>query len=169
LSQTALIACLASGCAAQGDFPSLMPRAGEMQQQASNPDPTPLVAAPDIRASDPALAQRLTELMAQARQGEQAYAAELAGTRAAIAGAGAPESENWIEAQLALSRLEAARNATVAALSDLDALAVSRDEAGIITSASDHAAIAAASTEIGEIASAQEAELARLSGLLRGG
>ena len=164
-----LLGCTLSGCAERGSFPSLMPRAAEGQKAAAGANATAEVpgATTETLAPDEALAAQLAQLLARAREGQQAFERELEAARAAIARAGAPESESWIDAQQALSRLEAVRVPTVTALSDLDALAVSRSEAGIATSDSDRAAIAATQEQAGALAAGQEEEIASLSARIR--
>ena len=157
----ALIAVSPLGaCAEQGDFPSLLPRPHELQKGAPEapPDPVPAVAAQDAE-----LAARITALLGQAQEGEQAFQAGREAAAAAIAQAGAAGSESWIVAQQALSRLEAARAPTVTALAELDALALARTDGAEV----DLAAIAAAVEQVGAIAAAQRAEIERLSALLQ--
>jgi hypothetical protein len=114
----AMLAALLAGCAAEGDFPSLEPRA--LERELAQTDPPPPAPLPD----DPALAARMAALAAEARRGEAEFEAALPAARAAVAGAGPAGGEAWIEAQQALSRLEAARGTTAKALADLDALAL---------------------------------------------
>jgi hypothetical protein len=108
-------------CQARIDAPSLAPRPAERQPildpaPASEPD-TPL---------DPALAGRLSAILAAAEQGQVAFdrarqAADSAVTRARGAAEG---SEAWIAAQQAVSALEAARapvQAQVTAVAELRA------------------------------------------------
>lgn len=155
---------LLGACAPSGSFPSLAPRAAE---RAPSPAPDALAAAePAPSAADPALVARLDQLVASARQGQQAFGPTLVTAEGAIARAGASRSESWIEAQLALSRVEAARSPSVIAQADLDALVRERNEAGAPPSAADAAAIAAAAEQIRSLVAAQNEELARLSGRL---
>ncbi len=147
-----------SGCAKTGDFPSLMPRPAETAAAAPNPE-TSSQAAP---AQDPALAARLSQLLADAEGGKRAFEQELAVVRHTIARAGAAESESWIEAHLALSRLEASRTPTVNAAAEVDALALERSRTGAEISAADVAAIAAAAERIDALALAQRDEIVRL-------
>ena len=155
---------LLAACAPSGSFPSLAPRAAE---RAVAPPPGDQAAAdPAPPAVDPALTARLDQLVATARQGQQAFGAALVSAEGAIARAGAPRSESWIEAQLALSRLEAARSPSVTAQGDLDALVRERNEGGAPPSEADAAAIALAAEQIRSLVAAQNEELARLSGRL---
>lgn len=155
-----LIAGMA-GCAPQGSFPSLAPRAVE-KADLNPPAPPP----PPTVASDPALAARLAQLVDQARQGDAAFEAELPKARAAVEKAGAAGSDSWVVAQEAVSGLEAARAPTAAALTELDRLGVERGVAGTPTSASDQAAIAGAIETLRTMAQKQKEEIDRLAGRL---
>lgn len=166
-------ALLLAGCAAQGDFPSLAPRAVEGERSpaaacASGCASTlavPAAGAPAPVADDPQLASRISELAQRARSGDREFAELLPEARRSIARAGSSGSEPWIEAQQLVSRLEAARGPTVDALAELDALAVARSEdAG--TSEGDRQRIVDVAREIRALSEAQRAELDRLSGRL---
>ena len=148
----AAILCLA-GCAADGPYPSLAPRAVERQQ--ADPEPVAVDAA-----IDPSVAARVAELRASARAGDAAFDAEINSAERAVANAGGEQSESWIEAQQALSRAQSARGPTVAALFDLDALALER--ARQPTAASDREQIQAAVSEVQEMAAGQARRLETL-------
>jgi hypothetical protein len=153
---------LLGACAQSGSFPSLAPRAAE--RAAGAPAAGGQAAAePAPPAADPALGARLDQLVAAARQGQQAFGTALVPTEGAIARAGAARSESWIEAQLALSRLEAARSPSVTAQADLDAVVRERNGGGAPPSEADAAAIAVAAEQIGSLVAAQNEQLARLS------
>jgi hypothetical protein len=149
------------GCVPQGDFPSLAPRAAE--RDASSREP--VRAAVDV-PNDPALRQRLAELLRQAAEGERGFEAAHRPAEAAVRNAGAQGSDRWVEAQQALSRLEAAREGTTRALAELDQLAL--DRADRPTSSADSAAIEEAIAECGRIAATQQQRLARLRARLSG-
>jgi hypothetical protein len=163
---------LLAGCAAQGDFPSLAPRAVEGDRSPAaacrcngQAKSAPAAAAAAPVADDPALGQRVTELVGRARTGEREFTEILPAARRSAGRAGRSGSEPWIEAQQLLSRLEAARSSTVDALAELDALSIARSEdAG--TSLQDRERLAAAAQQIRELAEAQRAELGRLSAQL---
>lgn len=125
-----LLALLLSGCAAtdMSAFPSLAPRAIERQVAVVTPTPAPAVPEP-VSAT---LVQAIAALGADANAGETAFRAELNTGRAAIiAGAGAAEgNERWAAAEMARSRLEAARGPSVFALAELDQLAIAETETG---------------------------------------
>lgn len=97
------------------------PSLGRRAAEAIDPR-LPVEATVDTRPADEALAARIRVLMAEARASANAFAAAEPGTRAAAAAAGAPQSESWIAAQLALSELERTRAGFTRALADLDAL-----------------------------------------------
>jgi hypothetical protein len=122
-SRTLLLACLGTlaGCAAQGDFPSLAPRPVELGADAEASAPTAQVVP---AAVDPAVAARIAALLADAREGDAAFEAALPQATSAVEAAGEATSESWIAAQLAISKLEARREATVVALAELDRLAI---------------------------------------------
>ena len=148
------------GCVgAQEAFPSLALRPAEIGRSTEEPV-RPAVEVP----SDPALRARLSALVEQARAGERDFSAMLGGADAAVARAGGAGSEAWVEAQLAVSRLEAARTATTRALAELDQLALAR--AQVATSREDFAAIEAALAEVEAMAEAQQQRWDRLRGRL---
>src|SRR5438046_8816061 len=105
-----------SACAAPGGpYPSLRPRTAEAI------DPRVPVERPmNDRPVTPALASRLTELVAQARSGDAAFAPAADQAERLAAVAGAPQSEGWVAAQQALSVAAAARSPTATALGDID-------------------------------------------------
>lgn len=105
-----------AGCATGGSFPSLAPRAVE---QLSFEEPVKV--DPPV-AVDPALRGRFAGLLAEARRGDGAFEAEFARALPRVRGAGAPGSDSWVQAQEAISRVEAARTVTTAALADYDRL-----------------------------------------------
>jgi hypothetical protein len=107
-------ALLLGACADPGSFPSLAPRPYEKGGTA------PVAPAEAIKASDPALLARLNASVARAEAGQGAFATALDAAHSAMAGAGPRGSEAWIEAQMAVSRLERTREAAQGALADLD-------------------------------------------------
>ncbi len=151
----ALLGALLAGCAAEGDFPSLEPRA--VERELAQTDPAP----PAPLADDPALAERVAALAAEARRGEAEFEAALPVARSAVAAAGPAGGEAWIEAQQALSRLEAARGATVRALADLDALALAEANKTTLNGA-DLERLRAAVAALQAIADRQHDEIAGL-------
>lgn len=150
-----------AACAPGGAYPSLAPRAVEKM---AGEEAAPAPALPV--AGDPALASRLTALEAEARQGQTKFEAELPAARAAASRAGAATSEGWIEAQRALSSLEATRVLSVTALAELDSINVARAEGNFATRETDLVAIGAAIALVQALVETQQAEIDRLRGSL---
>jgi len=101
-----------SACAAQGPYPSLAPRAIE-RGLAGGLAPAPcldgdgaetqvVAVAPAPVPSDPQLRARLAALLAQARQGQSAFAEILPRASSSAARAGAAGSDAWIAAHVEL-------------------------------------------------------------------
>ena len=155
-----LSSALASGCAVGGSYPSLAPRAVEREDAGTEP----VTSSPPVAATDAGLASELARLLAQARQGQTVFEAELVEAGRSVSRAGASQSESWIEAQQAVSALEAARASTVSALAELDALILARGESSV--SPTDLGAIAAAAEEVRGLAERQQTEIGRLSASL---
>lgn len=157
----AALAVLLAGCAAQGSFPSLAPRAVERIDEEA-----PVTVQPNVPANAE-LTARVAELLAEARRGEAAFEAALPATVRAVSASGAAGSEPWIEAQQALSRLEAARGPTEEALAQLDRLRSER--ARQPTDEADFASLLAAIETVESLAQGQRARLetlrARLSAI----
>lgn len=149
-----------AACVSEGPYPSLAPRPGEGDISLAEPE------RPDIAvASDPALRQRVAALRAHADEGQRAFDAVYATAASAIGRAGPGGSESWIEAQQALSRLEAARGPTPAALVALDQLSTERSQAA--TNAEDFALIGTALADVTRLSEAQDARLETLRNRLR--
>jgi hypothetical protein len=146
----------AAGCAAPGPYPSLAPRPAEKAyaDDSEERQPTP---QPD----DPALAGEIDNLVAAARAGAADFDSALPAAQAAASRAGATGSDSWIEAQQSLSRLEAARARTTAALADLDRLSVERTSAGTLGKG-DSERLRSATADIQALADSQADRLQRL-------
>ena len=173
---------LLAACASQGSFPSLAPRAVERElgdvppatgrcrtaQNTSDGCYAPGPAAPPQAAAtapdDPQLRSEVSDLLAAARRGQSGFAALLPRARQQAARAGSAGSEAWVAAQQEVSRLEAARSATVDAVAALDALVIARSRQP--TSAADYEAVLAAAEEARRLAEAQQAELQRITASL---
>ncbi|HEX2762270.1 MAG TPA: hypothetical protein VHM92_00295 [Allosphingosinicella sp.] len=155
LVAVALGACV-GGCAAPGPYPSLAPRPGEKAYAEGDPERVPL-GQPD----DPSLPGQIARLAAEARAGDAAFLAALPAASNATERAGAPGSDSWVEAQQAVSRVEAARVRTTSALAELDALAIERSNAGRL-SAADKARLEAAVAALLALSDAQDARLKAL-------
>jgi hypothetical protein len=149
-----VLPALLAGCVSQGPFPSLAPRAGE---QLAIEEP---VRAPVEVPSDPALLRRIAEHREQAARGERAFDAAYGPAEAAARAAGPAGSDSWIEAEQGISRLEAARGATMQALADLDRLASER--ADMPTNAADMDALTGMMAVVQDIADRQQARIDRL-------
>lgn len=109
---------IAGGCASRTDVAArLAPRAAEAI------DPRiPIPSEEMVGPVSPALAQQLRQLVAQAEAGDRDFAARQDAAVSATSRAGAPQSESWIEAQLQVSALIAARAPVTRAMGDIDAL-----------------------------------------------
>lgn len=125
----ALFALLSLGVvdaqAAERPFPSLAKRPGESRDQAAPPAPAPIEAAP----SDPALVAEVAGLADKAAAADSAFQTQLPAGRQTVASAAQvaqPAGESWVAAQMAISRLDAARYDSVVALAGLDTLHVER-------------------------------------------
>jgi hypothetical protein len=141
-----LAACSSAG----GPYPSLQPRAAE----AIDPRLQPVRPVND-RPTAPALASKLSTLVAQARQGDIAFQPAAANAEKLAAAAGAPQSESWIAAQQALSAAVSARTPTAVAQADIDALGATalQTQGGIAPN--DLKAIDGAAAEVAQLAQAQ--------------
>lgn len=125
------VAGLLGGCASGGEdhFPSLAKRPVEDMGLTRIPD---AIEPPPSAPADGALNGQIGALRAQANRGQARFNAELSATRARVSAArgAAPASDLWMEAQMAISGLEAARRPSVEALASLDQLLVARQNAG---------------------------------------
>ena len=150
-----LAACLA-GCVSQGPFPSLALRPAEQEDWTEEP-----AHAAQVVADDAALRTRIAALIAEAREGGRAFDADLPAAERATAHVGPAESDSWVEAQQAISRLQASRGRTDEAAAELHQLRLAR--AGQPTSATDLAALDAAIEEVGALVERQQGQLDRIS------
>ena len=152
----AALAVSLAGCVSQGPFPSLAPRPAEQEDWTEEPSH----AAPTV-ADDAALRTRIAALVAEAQAGARAFAADLPAAERATAHPAAEGSDAWIEAQQAISRVEASRARTDEAATELHQLRLARTERP--TSAADLAALDAAIEEVGRIAERQQREMDRIN------
>ena len=150
-----------AACVPQGEFPSLAMRPAELDRSMEPPQRAPVEVPPDAE-----LRGRVEALRRRAAEGDRAFDAAYGATEAAVSVAGARESDSWIEAQPALSRLEATRVETMTALAELDQLAMARVDQP--TGEADFAAINAAIAEVERIALAQQSRMDRLRARLGG-
>ncbi len=117
-----------AGCIQSDEkYPSLLPRAIESQSTAEPERPAPVAAA------DPALDKQVADLSAALDAAQKAFSAAAQDAEARIAVArGLPEgSEPWIDAQVALGRLDMVRGQSTDALNALEALAIERGKNGL--------------------------------------
>ena len=147
---------LLAGCVARGDYPSLAPREGEGLAIEE-----PVREAPAV-PDDAQLRARIAALVEEARQGARSFGALYGEAGRAVSRAGAEGSDSWVEAQQAISRLEAARLQTGRAAVELDQLDLARADQA--TSADDQLVLQTAITEVGTIAADQQARIDRLRG-----
>jgi hypothetical protein len=137
--------------------PSLAPRAAEaIDPRLPIPDETPEGTV------DPALASRLSELVAEVRSASPAFETKLAVADRLATGAGPNASESWIAAEQALSRLIEQHGVTTRAAGDIDALAASRLEGQRWIAPADRAAISAAAADVASISAHQTEAIDRL-------
>ena len=124
LTLFALGACSAPG----GPYPSLQPRSAE----AIDPR-VPVVRPMNDRPVNASLAARLAALVDQAQSGNAAFEGAASQAERLVAAAGAPQSESWIAAQVALTAAIAAQKPTATALGDIDGIAATalRTQRGI--------------------------------------
>jgi len=155
-----LLTCvpLAAGCTpATSPEPSLAPRPAEaIDPRLPIPDEAP------AGTTDPALASRLSALVADVRSGLPAFEAREAEAARLAAAAGPQASEGWIAAEQALSRLIEQHGVTTRAAADIDALASSRLERQRWISPADRQAISAAAAEVDAINARQADAIDRL-------
>ena len=152
----AVTAALLAGCVSQGTFPSLALRPAEREDWSEEP----VRMAPTV-ADDATLRARIASLLADARAGWSDFQADLDAAQQTAAHAGREGSDSWIEAQQALSRLEASRGATMQAAGELHQLRLARATAS--TSPADLAALDAAIGEVNTIAAREQQRIDRLS------
>jgi hypothetical protein len=150
-----LTACLA-GCAARGTYPSLALRPAEQEDWTEEP-----VHAAPVVANDEALRTRIAALTVEARAGGRAFDADLPAAERATAHVGPAESDSWVEAQQAISRLQDSRGRTDEAAAELHQIRLAR--AGQPTSVADLAALDAAIEEVHALAERQQQWLDRIN------
>ena len=149
----ALGACAPAG----GPFPSLQPRAAE----AIDPR-VPVPGAVNDRPVSSALAGRLAALVAQARDGDAAFAPVAEEAERLAAAAAAPQSDSWVAAQQALSAAIEARGPTVRALGDIDGIGATMLQTQQGLAPADLAAIENAGAEAGAIDQRQADRIAAI-------
>lgn len=165
MARIALIALLAAtalaGCTdTSGKYPSLLPRAIEKQSLAE-PERPVAVATPDA-----ALDKQIADLNAEVDKASKDFTAAAQSAEARIAVArGLPQgSDGWLDAQAALSDVEASQAPLASTLADLQRLAIDRGTAG----QPPYPALDAAVARAGAIADAQSARHAALEAAAAG-
>lgn len=129
------ISALVGGCTAQGSFPSLAPRAVERDFAGTDQPVPPCLSGAEAREPvpeatptptgvDPVLAARIEQIRTAAREGDRAFEEAMAEASAAVSTAGAPGTDSWIAAQVAVSEAEMARTPTATAVAELTNLAL---------------------------------------------
>ncbi len=155
-----MIMPLAACSTPEGDFPSLSKRPYESADPVAEPNPVPVAVTTTMPA---ALSEQTNQLLVRNRNGDAAFAkARSAAESAARAGSGAAQgSESWVQGQMILSRLDAARSESVAALGEMDRMIAGERDKG-----ADTGLIGLLDTVQAEIAASvanQEAVINRLS------
>lgn len=142
--------------------PSLARRAAEAI------DPRlPVTVEVDNRPADAGLVARIDGLLSEARASANAFAAAEPSVRAAAVAAGAPQSESWIAAQLALSELERTRAPFTRVFAEIDELR-SASARGGRASPADVAALEAAATELRGLEERQAEALDSIRAMISG-
>lgn len=145
---------LAACAQADGDYPSLLPRAIE-EQSVAEPERPVAVATPDA-----ALDARIAETLAGLDEAERGFVAAAQAAEAQIAVArGLPEgSEPWLDAQKALGVLGSRRSPVLSLLAELEEMAIARGKQGLPP----YPALDAAVARVSALSAAQAARAAGL-------
>jgi hypothetical protein len=151
---------LAACAAADGQYPSLLPRQIESRGDAEPVRPDP-VAVPDTTL-DAAIAAKQALAAAAAKRFQSA--AITAEARVAVARGVAVGNPSWVAAQTALADLSPIRNETVELAAALEELAIARAQEGKPA----YPALDAAIAEVGGLAQAQGDRIAALESALAG-
>ena len=159
---TALALCLFLPACASGsaDYPSLARRDAERLAE----QPQPAGAETPAPAPGPALEARLARLVNDAGAAHRRFSARTAAARTASArpGASTRGGDAWINAQVALSALEAARSTTMVSLAELDRLYADARLAWDAGESPEAAAIARARTQVDGWAAEQDRAIAAI-------
>ncbi|MCJ2183151.1 hypothetical protein MTR62_10670 [Novosphingobium sp. 1949] len=157
---------LSAACSTSADYPSLSLRKAETQMRAQRAASDNAATAPALPSADTNLTTRLAGLVAVARQADASFARQRPVTERAIAAAGAPASDSWSLAQVALSQLQSSRSSAMTALADLDQLYVDAREESPVTPSPKAEAIATARDTVAAILAEQDSTLDTLSARL---
>ncbi|WP_395330450.1 hypothetical protein WBP06_17905 [Novosphingobium sp. BL-8H] len=114
-----------AACSSASQYPSLAYRPVERATPVA-PDPSDAVAPLPPPSAD--LSSRIDGILATAGQADSAFAAKRPVAERAVSAAGAKGTDSWLNAQVAVSTLQASRDPAVAALAELDTMfAAARD------------------------------------------
>jgi hypothetical protein len=157
-------------CVAAKDYPSLDRRPVERLSGSAKPV-TPETPPPPPAPASPVLTTRLAQLVEQARGAHQRFGSKRGNAERLVAsgGSGAPGSEGWSVATVALSDLESARSDAMLALAELDQLYTSESVAAAETgNRASVDAIVAARDQVTALVGEEDTVLAALRGRMRG-
>lgn len=157
-----LLAIGLSACAdPTGPYPSLLPRAVETQSLAEPERTAPVATA------DPALDAKIAETADVLNAAEKRFgaAAQEAEAKVAVARGVAAGSERWLDAQVALSTLDALRAPVATAQADLEQTIIARGGAG----KPPYPALQALAQRAEALSTAQGTRIRALEGALAGG
>ena len=171
LALTALVA----GCTGPGTYPSLAIRPAERAYGEGRPV-EPAAQAGQSQAGDTPVspdapvAGQIAALRANAAAAHRRFLDRKpeADRLTAAARRGAAGGEAWSVAQVALARLESARNDTSIALADLDAMLVSAQLASATAPSPDLATVRAAHDEVGVLVAGESATIDQFAARLKG-
>ena len=154
---------LLAGCAGEIPHPSLSPRRSEQLTVPTIEESAPRAVLPQ----DAPRETQLAALLQQAREGDARFREELGTIEPVVmrGGGNAAGSENWVEAQKLVSRLETLRAPVTRSLSDLDQLQILIASEGGGTVIADE--VARAVDEVRAMADREEADVNRLASALR--
>jgi hypothetical protein len=157
-------------CVAAKDYPSLDRRPVERLSGSAKPV-TPETPPPPPAPASPVLTTRLAQLVEQARGAHQRFGSKRGNAERLVnsGGSGAPGSEGWSVATVALSDLESARSDAMLALAELDQLYTSKSVAAAETgNRASVDAIVVARDQVTALVGEEDTVLAALRGRMRG-
>ena len=124
-------ACLSLGACSlpEGEFPSLAKRPNETTEPVAEPASEPQILSTRLPDS---LRTQLERLLGKHETADSAFRAALPAARqtAQSAAGSASGSENWVVAQMEVSRLEEKRSDSLSALAEIDQLAAGERDKG---------------------------------------
>lgn len=166
LTAFALLPGLSACASTEGEYPSLAKRDAERVAGSANPADSEPVPVPVPPAAD--LDARLTQLVSDARDAHNQFGKLRPGAEQTIvAGSGGTRLSNgWINAQVALAGLDAARSKTYISLAELDNLYVAERIANPDSITPSAQVIANARDEVQSWATQEDSILIRLRSLV---